>query len=350
MGNLYFTAFALNSKFDAIWPLDTFSAFVWVDRYWAAGEFQLEVPWNVGTYEYLKVGNYLYFKESDQLMIIDKRGLTYDSADRSSRRIVVKGRNLSSLLDRRIIWGEWSFSKADFQSSIIQLIRNNVTNPSDTRRRIDILSLKTNSNYPKESFTSGGYGDNLYDVVSDSCESFGTGFKVVYDDSLRTNTFQLYKGEDRSYEQTKNIPVIFSSAYENLGPCRFALDTTDYKTVALARGGEDDGHTTVEVGALSLTGLDRREMYVSASATEPEGIAQKAMEQLAKVNTLETLDAELDSKRQFLYNRDYFIGDIVQVITDFGLDARARVIEFARSWDESGYQEVPTFKILKEGE
>lgn len=342
-----FTAFVLDKSFTALWPIDRFTAFIWDEKYWEASDFQLEVPWDLKSYSYLKAGYYLYLRDSDELMVIESIGITYDSADRANRKIIAKGRSMASILDRRIVWGEWNFESADFQSSMIRLVQDSIVNPSDTRRRISIISTEVNSLYPSEKFSGSGYGDNVYDLICNGCELMGSGFRIVYNDVDNSNTFRIYKGVDRSYDQTDVPPVIFSGSFENIGPARFAFDTKEYKTIALARGSEDDGYTTVEVGALALTGLDRREMYVSSSSTEPKGIAQKAMEQLAKVNTLEMLDAELDSKRQFIFRRDYFIGDIVQVVTDFGLDAKARLIGFIRSWDESGYQEVPTFKILE---
>lgn len=342
-----FTAFVLDKDFTAIWPLDRFTAFIWNEQFWEASDFQLEVPWDIRTFSYVKVGNYLYLRESDELMIIETIGITYDSGNRANRKIVAKGRSMASILDRRIIWGEWSFENIDFQTAMLTLVRDAIVSPKDTRRKISIIRTARNSAYPDENFSGSGFGDNLYDVIKAGCEEKNSGFRIVYNDDTRTNTFKLYKGVDRSYSQTKVPPVVFSGAFENIGPSRYAFDTKEYKTVAFVRGAEDDGYTTVEVGATNLTGLNRREMYLTSSATEPDQIAQKGMEELAKINTLETLDAELDAKRQFAFGKDFFIGDIVQVITDFGLDARAIVIGFIKSWDETGYQEVPTFKILE---
>lgn len=299
-------------------------------------------------------------------MVIETIGLTYDVADRSKRKIVVKGRTLSSLLERRIVWGNWYASNSNVQSFVLSQVNTALGVSASDARKVSYFRTRVNSDLLNgPNFSATGYGNNLYELVQAICETYEVGFRAVYEEDEDLVYFELYRGIDRSYDQESVPPVIFSSSFENLGPTRYALDTTEYKTIALATGGEetwtDNGgtpndpdddveikdKTVMTVGATTITGLNRREMYVSSSETEPDAIANAAMEQLAKVNTLETMDAELDASRQFIFGRDFFVGDIVQVMTDFGLDAKARVTGFIMSWGTDGYQEVPTFKILE---
>lgn len=42
-------------------------------------------------------------------------------------------------------------------------------------------------------------------------------------------------------------------------------------------------------------------------------------------------------------NKDYFLGDIVQVINAYGIRAMPRIIEIIESEDENGASTVPTF-------
>lgn len=206
-----FTAFVLNTNFIAIWPLDRFTAFIWTEAYWEASDFQLETPWDIRAYAALKVGNYLYLRESDQLMIIETIGITYDVADKGNRKIVAKGRALSSLIERRIVWGPWSFSNANFQTSMLSLINSNVVNPTDSRRKISILSYLEQGGLGSLAFNGEGYGDNLYELIQSGSEMFEIGFKVIFiDGDSPINRFIFYKGVDRSYDQSSVPPVIFS--------------------------------------------------------------------------------------------------------------------------------------------
>ncbi len=58
-------------------------------------------------------------------------------------------------------------------------------------------------------------GDNLYDIVYVLCEDARIGFKIL-PAGAGGFSFQLYSGQDRSYSQNINPPVVFSSQFENL--------------------------------------------------------------------------------------------------------------------------------------
>ena len=45
----------------------------------------------------------------------------------------------------------------------------------------------------------------------------------------------------------------------------------------------------------------------------------------------------------YKYKKDYNLGDIVKIINEYGLSAKARITEVIESWDESGYTCIPTF-------
>ena len=51
----------------------------------------------------------------------------------------------------------------------------------------------------------------------------------------------------------------------------------------------------------------------------------------------------------FLYNRDYFLGDIVRVENQFGIGATARIAEVTETFDENGHNVAPKFEYFEEG-
>lgn len=363
----------LNEDFLATYAISEFNSFIWTERYWAAGDFELQTIYTQDIFDNIKIGNYIYINGSETLMVVESIQIAYDPANPGNQTLTYKGRSINSMVDRRIIWGSWSIRDSQpIQASFFNLLSANVVYPSDKDRKMDIFTLGLNVTDPaldKVKINASGYADNLYEVIQAACESEGVGFRAVYVDGASTCTLQFYVGKDRSYSQDKLPPVIFSKSFENLGNSRYGIDTEPYKTLAYAYGPEEEleiehedeetGEVTTEVirdrtvmvvGTRRLTGLDRREMAVSATSSYPEDIQQEAMEKLAKLNTLDVLDAELDWKRQFVYGKDFFMGDIVQIVTEFGLDARARVTEFIRSWSPTGYTEVPTFKVMDDYE
>lgn len=358
--------FVLNGNFDIIYLISEFNSLIWTERYWECGDFQLEVIYSQELMSTIKVGHYLSLGDDQNLMLIESIYISYDPSNKTDQIITYKGRTMESLLDRRIIWGQWgSTEKRNIQSIILNLIDSAIINPSNSRRNISYFRTETSSGITgsKCNIAAVGDGTNLYEVCKKLCRTAEVGMRCRYDESTKLITFSLFMGVDHSYDQSVRPPVIFSSTYENLGPSRFSFNTAEYKTVAFAVGpwmtvehedpetGEKWTTTTrteLEVGDIGSSGLNRREIFVDGGRDDPTVIADKAMEELASTNTLETLDSELDSKRQFIYGQDFNIGDIVQVITDFGLDKTARITEFIRSWDAQGYTEVPTFEIIEE--
>lgn len=353
--------YVLTNKFIPSYTINDFRSLIWAERYWECGDFELEVLYNLELVTNVKVGNYLALGNSSNIMVIESMSIMYEVDDKSNRYIVYKGRTMESILDRRIMWGEWIYEGKDLQVIIKDLLDKCIISPEDKGRKIDFFRFSSSSDIPEILLTLTGDGDDLYTIIQAICQEKQIGMKCSFDETSNTVVFSLYRGKDRSYDQLVNPPVIFSSEYENLGPSRYSLDTSKFKTVALAvspwrdsKIEDEDGNvidtettrTVIEVGDFSVTGLNRRELFVSCSSGYPEDMAQEAMEEIANLNRLEGLDSELDPKRQFIYNKDYTIGDIVQVVTDFGLDAKAIVTEFIRYWSESGYTEVPTFKFL----
>ena len=353
--------YVLNDDFIQFYTISEFTSLIWTEKYWECGDFELEVLYNLDLIEHVKIGNYLTIGDSNELMVIESMSITYEIDNKANRYIVYRGRTLESIFDRRIMWGEWSYENKEVQEIIDDLLRECIISPEDQNRKIDFFRFRKVNDIPTFSLSIGGDGDALYDIISAICQEKRIGMRCELVESEKTVYFYLYSGVDRSYDQMSNPPVIFSSEYENLGPSRYSLDTSKYKTVALAvspwreKTEKDDAgdvvtsdrsRSVVEVGDFSVTGLNRREMFVSCGSGYPDEMAQEAMEEIADTNRLEELDSELDPKRQFVYGIDYMIGDIVQVVTDFGLDSKAIVTEFIRSWNSSGYTEVPTFKML----
>ena len=50
----------------------------------------------------------------------------------------------------------------------------------------------------------------------------------------------------------------------------------------------------------------------------------------------------------FSYGKDFFLGDVVQIADDEGVESKSRVEEIVRSHNKEGYDVYPTFTILKE--
>ena len=94
----------LNTDLDAVSIVDTYESFIWTDRYYAYGDFELYEAMRDGLLDYIKQDYYLQSKESEHVMIVEKIQITSDTED--GNHVTVTGRSLESILDRRIVWGQ----------------------------------------------------------------------------------------------------------------------------------------------------------------------------------------------------------------------------------------------------
>ena len=72
-------------------------------------------------------------------------------------------------------------------------------------------------------------------------------------------------------------------------------------------------------------------------------LAQRGREKLAELQAVEGLSGEVDSTRQYIVDEDFFLGDIVQIENEYGIQVQPRIIEIIESEDENGISVIPTF-------
>ena len=119
--------FVLNAVFESIAVIDTYESMIWTDRYNAYGDFEIYFAMDESLLEYIKEDYYLWLKESDHSMIIED--IKIDADTEEGNRLIVTGRSLESILERRIIWGQRVFS-GNLQNAIQMMLNENIISPS----------------------------------------------------------------------------------------------------------------------------------------------------------------------------------------------------------------------------
>lgn len=349
----------LNTNLDAISIVDVYESFIWTDRYYEYGDFELFTSMTDTILNYIRQDYYLQSRESEHVMIIEKIRINSDSEN--GNHITVTGRSLESILDRRIVWGQKTIT-GNLQNGIRTLLNENVISPADNARKIDnfifeastdpaITSLKIDAQYT---------GDNLYDVINKICSERNIGFKVTLNNNKQF-VFKLYAGTDRSYDQSVNPYVIFSPKFENIINSNYVESKSALKTVTLV-GGEGEGsarkYTTVGGG----NGLNRRELFTDArdiSSDVGDGVVlsnaeytaqlqQCGKEKLAENTDVTSFEGQVETTVMFRYGEDFFNGDVVQIANEYGHETKARIVEIVMSEDEDGNSVYPTFKTIEQ--
>lgn len=350
-----------DKEFQAVGIIDTYTSLIWTDRYDECGDFEIQMSMTSELLKYIKQDYYLYNKDSEHVMIIEK--ILIESDIEEGNTITITGRSLESILDRRVVWGQKTLS-GSLQDGIQSLLDENVISPSKETRKIDnfVFEASTDSAITEMKIDAQYTGDNLYDVICGICSDKGIGFKVTLNDANQF-VFKLYSGVDRSYAQESNPYVVFSPAFDNLISSNYIESKSALKNVTLI-GGEGEGSSRRYTAYGNVSGLERREMFTDArdiSSDVGNGkklkndeyisqLRQRGSEDLAENVDILSFEGQAETSQMFVYGTDFFKGDIVQIENEYGQSARVRILEFVFSSDESGTTTYPTFSVIEDDE
>lgn len=343
-----------NKNLELIGIVDFYNSIIWTPRYNDVGDFELYLEATPDTINLLQKDNYIGRNDDDMLCIIEKVQTVTDVEN--GQHLLVSGRDLKSLLSRRIVW-EQTTVRGTVEAAIHQLINENIINPTIHERRINNFTLAETKGF-SETIEMQITGKNLLETIVEICGSYEYGFKVTLNDEKQF-VFSLYKGVDRSYQQSENPYVVFSPNFDNVKTVEYMTDKTEYKNTALVAGeGEGLDRKTVTVGGGS--DIDRYEIYVDArDVSTNEGeitiedynklLSERGMENLTTLIMKESFSGDIEPSMNYEYKKDYFLGDIVQIENELGITMSSRITEIIECMDESGYSMVPTF-ATREGE
>jgi len=352
-------AVLLNAGLESIGYLDTFQSFLWIDRFNEAGEFEILESPRTNVLTSLSQAQYVLFEESDHVMVIESLNIHTDPKE--GNQLFIKGKSLESILERRVVWDPITLS-GNLQTGIQTLLNDNAITPTNTDRDITLLEFpaSTDANITSLTMDEQYLGETLYEAISGLCIANGIGFKIILT-ALGKFQFQLYSGTDRSYSQSVNPYVVFSPNFDNLVNGDYSISSEFMKNVALVGGEAGVGNirtfTNVELPT-GVSDLARREVFVDASSigrtlygteaplTESEYLLvlqSKGYEELANKVMLEVFDGQLEIGGNYVYDEDFFMGDVIQVANEFGHEAKSRVIEMLYFQDPARVNRIPRF-------
>lgn len=363
--------------------VDTAKSVIWQSKYYGVGTFEIYVAASPENLTLLKEDNYVTRIDRDDCGIIEK--IEIDNNPQDGRMIAASGRFCKSILDRRIVYEAtlmgtgynyyWacnpSVLSGNVENAVRGLIEKNAVNATEMNRNIpeihwtaaDITGLPETividaAADTEESAEKQVTYKDLQAYTDSVLEEYGLGAKMWLDRNLLKFRYKVFKGVDRSRDNTAgNQPLIFSQDFDNLNSSNYALDKSAYKTTALI-GGEGEG--TERKCAFSfawIAGLDRRETFVDASSlssTYKEGEEEKSYtvevyrkmleaqgrQSIAALQKVETFNGELDlTNSELTFGEDYAVGDIITIEDkEIGKYINARILSATEVQDDDGYK------------
>lgn len=361
---------ARNADFELIGIIDAAASVIWHSIYFGVGDFEIYTEATPKAVEMLKKGNYITRTDDIETGIIEKLDIVND--EQHGVMIVAAGRFVKSILDRRIIYNLSGTSntatilRGNVEVNIRNLITSNaIACPFDSSRNISRLELGAlagisavivdeNGNTAQKQVSC----DNLLPYTDGVLKEYGLASLLVLNAEAKKLQYVVYSGVDRSIDNASgNMPIVFSQEFDNLTSSNYSLDTTPEKNTALI-GGEGEG--AARFYSLLSSGkadLQRREIFIDASSinktykdesdeektyTDAEYntlLKAKGKQDLATLIETESFAGVIDIVNgNYIYNRDFYLGDIVTV-EDKILNkyANVRICEITEIQDENGY-------------
>lgn len=355
----------LNTSFVATNIVESFESIIWTERYRRPGDFELRLKFSPDLLNIYQEDYYLIKPDTEVVMIIESLGIKTDKEN--GDKLIVKGRSLSSILDRRIVLAQ-TLLDTTLQSAVQTLLNDNVINSIYSQRNIPGFTFITSSDPLITTPTLKGqyYSQYILDVIQDLCEKADIGFKLTLNSSNNFE-FRLYSGKDRSYNQLTNPYVVFSPNFGNLVSGEYFQTRAYKKTYALITGQAPSAFPAypirrqVWLNGINTSGLERREMHVDASdmsiynestGTEMSDteygnqIEQRGEETLAQYTELVAFDGQIDLSNSYIYRTDFFLGDIIQMTDNYGNSSSSQILEMTFSEDLNGSSIYPTLKTV----
>lgn len=333
--------------------ISQYQSVIWNVQYFDLSEFQLVVAATEKNLNALKVGKYLVRdvdisgNEYQNVMVIKGYNLSFDSE--KGWVLTVTGNGLKTIVGQRVVWNQTNLS-GNAEEQIRGLITANIINPSNSLRKINNFVLDDLNGFT-DTIEIQLYGENIAEWLVEICKTYSWGWDVFIKNGKYV--FKIYKGVDRTYNQSSVTPVVFSPEFDNLLSSSYDYNLTDYYNSALILGeGEGVDKRRTSVGLSS--DLDRFETYVDGSSVSSNGeiitletyikmLQEYGQSQINQTAFTQKFSGDIDPNGLFEINRDYFLGDLVQIENEKGIKATPRIIEIIYAEDENGSSVVPTF-------
>lgn len=356
--------------------ISEFTSLIWTERYSSAGDVQLVVNPLPSVITALAPGTLLGLRGVKEIMMVENQSI-------ENGLLTVTGSSLVKFLNQREAWfpnpaydgTDTTVSlSADYSATqtigqfLADVVNKTVINPvafgsywapinidwaNDKIPGLALGRIDPNGTAKLLSFPLGPIYDGLTQLASGEAEGFKLYLESAqYSTSTYVLRFATYRGKNRTSEQTTNLMVRFSPQLDSLTNVKEVSSYSEYKnTVYVFYKNQVSVHY---IPTLTATphGFDRRAIMVDAPdiyldpANIPPFRQQVARDALANHLYIQAVDGQVSSKNNYVFERDYYLGDIIELEGYSGLISKARVTEYIRSQDQFGEQEYPTLSVI----
>ena len=335
--------------------VEKIASLIWTRRYWSCGEFKLLVPFTEEHSRMLVKNNIIMKRGDDEAAQIRYVSITKNS--QGLEEIEVQGKFLIAWIGKRIIKKQ-IITNDTTQNILSRIVRENVTNPADTVRKIPDVSIADDDadtesgaiDYTSEQYT------NAQLAAETAAKAAKLGIRMRTDARTGTHVFSVYEGRDLTAGNSAgNAPCIFSQEFDNIVEQEYTNSIENLKTTAFVGGEEKEGvaRKVAEVGG-SAAGLAREEVFINAtdivqeyedddgeqvSLTDTEYLAllsARGAEELEQYAETLSFGSKVNTFANLIYRTDYDLGDRVTCVNKrWGIRIDVRITEIAETYQNN---------------
>lgn len=351
--------------------VDTFQSLIWTERFSEKGDCELVTLATLANKIRFVKGTRLLIAESSRIMTIE----TVDETTNADGQMILKivGYDMVKTLDLRIalkaisgpgIAPTWVI-EAMTPANVMRHIFNEICFDGSISVDDIIPFLYVGNLYPTDTIPEPSdlidweqKPASVYVALKELADIYDLGLRLYKDPNLTKLYFNVYAGSDRTTNQVVLPPVIFSNDMENLQSTQeFSDISSSYNTAQIVYTHKDVVDPDLDVAELFYVyadddyipeGFDRRVKVVLVTSIPEEIVDVEAYllrlgkDELMKSRPISAFDGEITQTTQYVYERDFYLGDLVEFRGKTGATAYMRVEEFIRVEDAQGERSYPT--------
>ena len=337
----------LDKELNLIGVIDEIEAFKVITNLSTPSTFKLNIVLTEESCKILEVDNYIILnthKNLTEAYIIEYKNIQLTNSGQIL--LDIQGRNLLSLLDRRVVTWLWDL-KENIVSATNKIISQEIISSTDEERNISNLIVNSDEINIMSWFANTQLYSNLLDTVSNFLNSYDLGITILLNLEKKQFEIKLMQGVDRTLKQNSVEPVIFSNSLNNVMSQEFIHSTKDYVNVCYVSGeiGTKNISELVIASVNSSSGIGRYETSVNCSQQNlTEKNYQNSFENYGQIyiknkDLKKCFTAEFNLESDYKFNTNFKIGDTISAISrEWDINEELQITQVTESWSNAGYK------------
>lgn len=342
---------------------DEIISLLWTRRYWSPGEFKLLVPFSEKHRELFSPGHLIIRDKDDEAAEIRYIHISRDSS--GVEQIEAQGKFITQWVGKRMLAYSDNEITGSSQELMHQVMDRSVMEDKSYASGIPRLTY----DHKEETIPGSSYtvcpedGANALDVLEGIAKGAKLGFRIRTDRREGFHYFSVYKGKDRTDEQSDYPKLVFSTADGDILEQDFTHSVENVRNLAFVTGDKTVTGLGVWVPSYSAyTGHDRDELYISlpeislstylesglskseAEAAYKEDLALRGQAVLDEYDERMSFQSRLNTRGRYRYRRDFDVGDRVTCLDSrWGIKRNVRITEATQTFQQNGEELELTF-------